>query len=114
MVKKTYQFGILAERAALFLLKLKGYKILFWRYKTKFGEINIIAQKGKVLAIVEVKARKRKTPIEAVLHPKQIFRIRKAVEIFLSRNVKYQKHGIRFDFIFVNRFFIPKHHKNFW
>ena len=42
MIKKqTHQFGILAERVSILFLRLKGYKILKWRYKSHFGEIDI-------------------------------------------------------------------------
>ncbi|MBI3803307.1 MAG: YraN family protein [Nitrospirae bacterium] len=42
--------------AAEFLLK-KGYRILERNFRTRFGEIDIIAQDGKMLVFVEVKAR---------------------------------------------------------
>ncbi len=114
MKKKTYQFGILAERIAIIFLRLKGYQILAWRYKTYFGEIDIVAKKGKIIAIVEVKARKIESDFETVLRPRQMQRIRKAAEFFLSRNSKLQNHQIRFDFVFVNQLFWPQHYKNFF
>ncbi|MBP7710376.1 MAG: YraN family protein [Rickettsiales bacterium] len=114
MVKKrTYQFGILAEKIAIFLLILKGYQILKWRYKTRFGEIDIVAKKSDVIVAVEVKARSSKFLIEEVLHPHQINRIQMAAQFFISKNLKFQNCDLRFDFIEINKFFIPKHHKNF-
>jgi len=113
MKKKTYQFGVLAERITILFLRLKGYKILAWRYKTYFGEIDIVASKGKVLAIIEVKARKSEINFEEVLRPKQIQRIKKAAEFFLSRHQKFHNHQVRFDFVFVGRSLWPKHYKYF-
>lgn len=112
--KNSYNFGIMAEKVAMCFLRLKGYRILFWRYKTYFGEIDIIAKKGKTIAIVEVKARNRETPRDELLRPKQIERIRKATEALLVKNPSLQSHHIRFDFISINRFFAPKHFKNYW
>lgn len=53
----------MAEYVALVHLMLKGYRILGFRLKTPRGEIDLLAQKGRRLAIVEVKS--RRTPQEA-------------------------------------------------
>lgn len=111
--KRAYDFGIIAEKITLCFLRLKGYKILFWRYKTHFGEVDIIAKKFGVIAIIEVKARKSKVLIEEVLSPRQVLRIKNATEFFLTRNPKFRKYRIRFDFIFVGRFFKIRHYKDF-
>lgn len=36
---------------------IKGYRILAIRYKTRVGEIDIVAQKGDLVVCAEVKAR---------------------------------------------------------
>ena len=61
--RKAHRSGHLAEYAALVHLLLKGYRILGFRLKTPRGEIDILAQKGRRLAVVEVKS--RRTPEEA-------------------------------------------------
>ena len=38
---------------------LKGYRIVARRYRTKLGEIDLIARRGDLVLIVEVKARRR-------------------------------------------------------
>jgi putative endonuclease len=114
MKKKTYQFGILAERITILFLRLKGYKILAWRYKTYFGEIDIVASKGKVVAFIEVKARKSEINFEEVVRPRQIQRVKKAAEFFISRHKKLHNHQIRFDLVVVGSLLWPKHYKNFW
>ena len=48
----------MAEYIALVHLMLKGYRILGFRLKTPQGEIDILAQKGTRLAVVEVKSRR--------------------------------------------------------
>lgn len=55
--QKTYQRGLHAETVAVWFLRLKGYKILVRRYKTKVGEIDIIARRGNKIIFTEVKAR---------------------------------------------------------
>lgn len=39
-------------------LRKKGYKILAMNYHSRYGEIDVIAQKKKIIAFVEVKLRK--------------------------------------------------------
>jgi len=110
---KNYYFGVAAEKVASIYLFLKGYSILERRHKTPFGEIDIIAKKGQILLIVEVKARSSNLNIEEVLTWNQINRIKKAAQFFISLNPQFQSHDVRFDFIAISRFFWPKHHKNF-
>ncbi|MBI1189054.1 MAG: hypothetical protein GC206_17240, partial [Alphaproteobacteria bacterium] len=50
--------GRVAEHIAMAWLICKGYRILGHRVRTPFGEIDIAALKGGVLAIVEVKMRR--------------------------------------------------------
>lgn len=112
--KQTYQFGILAEKIVIIFLWLKFYRIVAWRYKTRFGEIDVIAKRGKIISIIEVKARKSAIIFEEVLQQNQIRRIKRATEFFLIQNPQLCNHQIRFDFIAVNKFFWPKHYRNFW
>ncbi|OGV96988.1 YraN family protein [Microgenomates group bacterium RBG_16_45_19] len=51
------QTGKKAEALAVAVLREKGYKILEQNWGNKFGEIDIIAQDGKTLVFVEVKAK---------------------------------------------------------
>jgi len=111
--KKTYKFGLLAEKITMFFLRLKAYQILAWRYKTNLGEIDIIAKKGRLIIFVEVKARRRVSLVEEVLRPKQIKRIYSSAEIFIAKNPRFQNYNLRFDFVEVGRFFTIKHHLNF-
>ncbi len=50
--------GMEAETAAARHLHALGYEIAEQRYKTKSGEVDIIARKDDVILFVEVKARK--------------------------------------------------------
>ena len=59
----AFKLGLSAEsRAAMFLIA-KGYRILARRFKTPFGEIDIVARRRRALVFVEVKA--RQSPDEA-------------------------------------------------
>jgi putative endonuclease len=49
--------GIRGEDLACRELRRRGYAILARRYRTRFGEIDIVSERGGVLVFVEVKAR---------------------------------------------------------
>jgi putative endonuclease len=49
--------GILGEDLACVELQRRGYAILARRYRTRFGEIDIVARDGDTTVIVEVKTR---------------------------------------------------------
>lgn len=68
------QNGVLGEQYAANYLKLQGYRIVDMNFRTRFGEIDIIAQKEVILAFVEVKTRSLNTlarPAQAVNTSKQ-------------------------------------------
>src|SRR5690606_22493898 len=62
--RKAYRRGHASEWLAASALLLKGYRIVARRYRTKLGEIDLIARRGDLVLIVEVKA--RKTLMEAM------------------------------------------------
>ena len=49
--------GKMGEDLACGELDRRGYAILARRYRTRYGEIDIIAQQGQTIVFVEVKAR---------------------------------------------------------
>jgi putative endonuclease len=59
--------GRQAEMIAVVLLRLKGYRILTRDYRAKVGELDIVARRGRLLAVDEVKRRHALLPsLEAV------------------------------------------------
>ncbi|CUH95633.1 hypothetical protein P22_1707 [Propionispora sp. 2/2-37] len=66
--------GTAGETAAAEYLEHQGYSILQRQYRSKLGEIDIIAQKDGVFVFVEVKTRRSLIyglPVEAVGYRKQ-------------------------------------------
>jgi len=56
-VDKRQSLGIAGEDLACAELRRRGYAILDRRYRTRFGEIDIVAREGHAIVFVEVKAR---------------------------------------------------------
>ena len=74
MQDKRQQFGKNSEDLAAWYLKKNGYKILEQNYRTRLGEIDIIAKDKKTIVFVEVKSRRSiryGSPKWSVTHQKQ-------------------------------------------
>ncbi len=81
------EFGNSAEAFVEEELKKKGYRILARQFRTKLGEIDLIAQDGDEIVFVEVKARRTTEfgyPEEAVTK-KKIQKIYRTAMIYLSQ-----------------------------
>jgi len=109
--KTTYKKGVFAEYYACAYLMLKGYRILKLRYKTKVGEVDIIAKRFDTIAFIEVKYRDTlNNAIEAVT-PGSQSRIRRASEHYLLGS-QYESHIMRFDVIGIDKKFFIRFEKN--
>ena len=112
--QKTYSRGIYAERLAGLWLQMKGYHIAARRFETGFGEIDIIARRGHVIAIVEVKARPTlEEAMEAVKQPSEK-RFDNAANIFLARQPDRKKLRLRYDLIAISPWKFPRHIESFF
>lgn len=95
-------------RAALALL-LKGYRIVALRYKTKAGEVDIIARRGDLVIFVEVKARKDlRAGVDAVSYTAER-RIENAADHWLRRQSDATRLSLRHDIIVVRPWHWPTH-----
>ncbi len=111
--RRAYHSGLWGERLAAFLLMLKGYRILHWRYRTGAGEIDLVVRRGENLVFVEVKSRKGGASAEAV-HPAQAARLVRAGLAFLAKNQRLSHLNVRFDVILTGGLTIPHHIKSAW
>ncbi len=95
----AYRRGHRGEWLAALALMLKGYRIEARRYKTRLGEIDLIARRGDVVAIVEVKARNSLgEAMDAVSYTAQR-RIDAAADLWLARQPNRHKLSIRYDLV---------------
>lgn len=110
--RKSYRRGHRGEWLAAAALMLKGYRILARRYRTRLGEIDLIARRGDLVLIVEVKA--RRTLIEAMeaLARSSEKRIEGAADLWLARQPDYGRFSVRFDMVAVLPWRWPVHVEN--
>lgn len=58
MTAKSHRFGKKNEKLAVGFLKRRGYRIIERNFRTRMGEVDIIATDGDTIVFVEVKARR--------------------------------------------------------
>jgi putative endonuclease len=98
---RAYRKGHRGERLAALALMLKGYRILARRHRTKLGEIDLIARRGDLVLIVEVKVRQTLTEAMEALSRTSERRIEAAADLWLARQPDYGCLSIRFDMVAV-------------
>jgi putative endonuclease len=88
MTMERQNLGKSGEDRAVHELQRRGYAVLARRYRTRHGEIDIVADHDGTIVFVEVKARETAecgTAAEAVTHRKQRRLASMAVD-YLARN----------------------------
>ena len=96
--------GWKGEEIALTYLEKKGIKILERNFRSRTGEVDIIALDAETLIFVEVK-NWSSLGVESLEYALDLKKQRKIIETskyFLSLNRKYKYMAIRFDVIFVS------------
>ncbi len=110
--QKSRIFGLRAEALAALLLSFKGYRILERNYLSGGGEIDLIAQRGRVIAFVEVKARPDQNAALLAIDDRKLERIGKAARNWLTRARNPQSLTLRFDAILIAPGRFPRHMAN--
>jgi len=99
--RRAYQKGLWAEDAACAYLEKKGYQILERRFKTAFGEIDIIARHKNTLVFAEVKARLSADDGVYAVNARSQKRIEQAALYFLTQKPESMEMDMRFDVLTV-------------
>ncbi len=103
MPKPSIELGRKGEQAAVNFLKSNGYDIVTTNYRTRLGQIDIVARDKKTVCFVEVKTRRTARfgkPAEAIEASKQR-RISGVALMFLKQN-KLLNSPARFDVISIS------------
>jgi putative endonuclease len=104
---RRQRLGRLGERLAAEHLIRLGFRILERNYRTRWGELDIVAFDGTTIAFVEVKSRQAmagRTPFESV-HPRKRRQVRRMAGSWLSdgvgrpfaRNLRFDAIAVTFD-----------------
>jgi Holliday junction resolvase-like predicted endonuclease len=98
----NYIAGHNAEKRGAEYLKMRDFRIIALNWKTRYCEIDIVAEKGKVMYFVEVKYRRtsRQGFGYEYVTPKKLRQMHFAAEMWVSShdwNGEYQLAVISFD-----------------
>ncbi len=106
--------GRRAEVWAALWLMAKGYRILGFRLRAPQAEIDILALRGGILAVVEVKRRgDLETALEAVT-PDQRERLRRAGLALAAGRPGLRDRAVRLDLMALAPRRLPRHIPNAW
>jgi putative endonuclease len=110
--RRAERRGRLAEIAAGLLLICKGYRVLARRHRSRLGEIDLIAVRGRRIAFVEVKARPSLTEAAEAITTPQALRLGDAAEQWVWRHPAYREHEIGLDAVLIAPWSLPRHRPN--
>ncbi len=105
--------GRTGERIAAWWLRLQGWWIVGERVRTRRGEVDIVARRGRTLAFVEVKTRGDAASLALAIDDYRLRRVVDAAEVLLPRYGKGAEE-IRIDVMLVRPWRLPVHLKNVW
>ena len=116
--RAAFHRGHGAEGLAAWWLRLKGYRILARNWRSAAGEIDLIARRGGVLVVIEVKQRGDLTQAADALQVRQRRRLARAAAAFLASRPDLAGLDLRFDAVVFGRLLgfraRPIHLKDAW
>ncbi|MEO3427801.1 YraN family protein [Pelagibius sp. CAU 1746] len=110
----AYARGRRAELIAAWWLRLQGYRILERGFRVPVGEIDLIARRGRTLAIVEVKRRAKLVEAGEAIRRRQQRRVVHAAQAYLQRRPELARLELRFDALLLVPRRLPHHIKDAW
>jgi putative endonuclease len=94
--------GLAAEQAACEALARDGWSVLGRRLRTAAGEVDLVAEKDGLLAVLEVKSRPTLAEAAVALTAGQRQRLLGAAAILLAAHPEWGQGGVRFDLLVVD------------
>ena len=105
MQAKTPNKGLAGEEAAANHLEKKGMRIIERNFRSRTGEVDIVALDGETVVFAEVKAWSSygMENLEQAIDAKKQRKIIETAKYFLAAHRKYRYMAIRFDVIFISQ-----------
>src|ERR1700688_750493 len=105
----AFRTGLSAESRAAAFLMAKGYRILAKRFRTPYGEIDLVARQRNLLALIDVKARASLDEAAYAVTPRQQARIIDAAQAWLMAHPEHAEFELRFDAMLIAPRRLPRH-----
>lgn len=111
---RAVRFGRRAEWLAAWFMRLKGFRVVARDLRLPGGEIDLVLRRGRLLVLLEIKARAGEAEIEMAITDRQWRRIAAAAEQFCARRTGYGELDRRFDALFLARGRWPRYRPDAW
>ncbi|MBB4641647.1 YraN family protein [Rhizorhapis suberifaciens] len=105
--------GRRAETLCAWWLRMKGWRILARRVRTRMGEVDLIARRGRIVAFVEVKARGTLAELDFAIDERRLGRVAAAARMLAPRYVR-NGDDVRIDVMLLAPRQLPRHLINVW
>ena len=96
---QAYRKARWAEMLTAAYYLVRGYRIVSSRYKSPYGEVDIIARRGRSLVFTEVKARANLDGALESVRKTARGRIERAALHYIAQNPAYNDYAMRFDVV---------------
>ncbi|WP_146820250.1 YraN family protein [Candidatus Deianiraea vastatrix] len=109
LFNKQHLKGLFGEIFVIMFYFITFHRLLYFRYQSKIGEMDLIFRKDKMIIFCEVKTRLGlKLDIDVIansisFHQRQ--RLAKSCQNFISKSKRYKDFDYRIDLAIVNSFF---------
>ncbi len=105
--------GRWGETLAALYLQLTGWRIIARRVRTRVGEVDLIARRGRTTLFVEVKTRATRAELDLAIDTRRLGRVAAAVNILAPRHAR-PGDDLRIDVILLAPWSLPRHIRNAW
>ena len=103
LFNRLLSFGRKSEILGIDYVRSLGFRVVASGYRTKSGEVDVIAWDGDILVFIEVKARQSSEPPEDSVGFEKQQRIIRAAESYIARH-RLHETSCRFDILAVTAF----------
>jgi len=95
--------GKTGENEAAQFLEASGLEIIARNFRSRRGEIDLVALEGRTIVFIEVKSWRRYgiEDLEKSVDARKIARLVETAKFFLSLNREYNGMAVRFDIVFI-------------
>lgn len=105
--------GRAGEAIAAWWLRFHGWRIVGRRVRTRVGEVDLIARRGRTVAFVEVKTRATAADRDMAIDRHRLERVAAAANLLAHRHAAGGE-DIRIDVILLAPWSRPRHIANAW
>ena len=105
--------GRRGETIAAWWLRAHGWRVIAMRVKTRVGEVDLIARRGKILTFVEVKTRANPADLAYAVDEYRLRRVAAAAQLLWPRYAQ-PNDGVRIDVILIAPWARPQHLVDVW